>query len=124
MNTEDTASPATKWWGWGDASISFTHDDKPGFGAFMRRALNVDVKRVTSQPVSFETLSISDPALDRGLLSDLTAAVGSTHVSTGASIGSAPTVWWYCGKSRCPQPRSSLSRRWNRPSTARTSPGA
>ena len=43
--------------------------------------------------------------------------------SSGASIGSAEAVWLKVGKSRWPQPRSSLSSWWKAPSTVSTRPG-
>ena len=34
---------AMKWWGWGDENVSFTHEDKPALGPFLRAHLDLDV---------------------------------------------------------------------------------
>ncbi len=34
---------AMKWSGWGDDGVAFTHEDKPGLGPFLQRALDLDV---------------------------------------------------------------------------------
>ncbi|HEV3376382.1 MAG TPA: FAD-binding oxidoreductase [Thermoleophilaceae bacterium] len=73
-----------KWWGWGDDDVSFTHEDKPGLGPFIKRHLDLDVDRVTSRPVAFETLDVPDPGLPAELRVALEEAVGARHVSTDA----------------------------------------
>ena len=32
-----------KWWGWGVDGVSFHHEDKPGFGPFVPRGVDLDV---------------------------------------------------------------------------------
>jgi len=73
-----------KWWGWGDEGVSFTHEDKPGLGPFLKRHLDLDVDRVRSRPVDFETLDVPEPNLPVQVRAALEAAVGGEHVSTEA----------------------------------------
>jgi alkyldihydroxyacetonephosphate synthase len=70
-----------KWWGWGDAEVAFTHEDKPALAPFLLGAIGIDVRRDTSPPVAFADLDIPEPALPAGLRADLEAAVGERHVS-------------------------------------------
>jgi len=73
-----------KWWGWGLEDVAFTHEDKPGFGPFVREVLGLDVSRPAAAPVAFGELDIPQPALDGDLRAALEAAVGAEHVSTDA----------------------------------------
>ena len=73
-----------KWWGWGDESVSFTHEDKPGLAPFLERALGLDVRGTTSRPAAFDDLDIPESTLSAALRSELEAATGSAHVSTDA----------------------------------------
>ena len=73
-----------KWWGWGDEAVSFTHDDKPALGPFVRRHIGIDVDRADSRPVAFGALRLPEPTLPDGLRADLEAAVGPEHLSTAA----------------------------------------
>jgi alkyldihydroxyacetonephosphate synthase len=73
-----------KWWGWGLEGVSFTHEDKPDIGPFIKRALELDVERVTSQPVAFDDLHVPEPSLAPDLRADLERAVGPASVSTDA----------------------------------------
>lgn len=73
---------AMKWWGWGDETESFTHEDKPELGPFLRRALEIDVTRISSRPVPFAELDIPDFALTADLRAALERAVGEQWVST------------------------------------------
>jgi alkyldihydroxyacetonephosphate synthase len=75
---------AMKWWGWGRDDVSFTHEDKPGLGPFIRRALDVDVTRRTSRPPAFEDLDVPESELPDDLRAALETAVGAAHVSTDA----------------------------------------
>jgi alkyldihydroxyacetonephosphate synthase len=76
------AEGAMKWWGWGHHDVSFTHEDKPALGPFIKRALDLDVERLTSRPVAFDQLAIPEPVLPSGLRAALEDAVGAEHVST------------------------------------------
>ncbi|MCW3046310.1 MAG: linked oxidase domain protein [Solirubrobacterales bacterium] len=71
-----------KWWGWGHEGVSFTHEDKPDIGPFIKRALELDVERVTSRPVAFDDLDVPEPAIATDLRAALEEAVGDEHVST------------------------------------------
>ena len=73
---------AMKWWGWGDEGVSFTHDDKPDLGPFIKRHLELDIERVTSRPVAFGELDVPDPVLPPALRVALQGAVGAEQVST------------------------------------------
>jgi alkyldihydroxyacetonephosphate synthase len=73
-----------KWWGWGDDDVAFTHDDKPEFGPFMRKALGIDVERVTEHPPRFEDLDVPAPQIDGALRAALERAAGAEHVSDDA----------------------------------------
>jgi alkyldihydroxyacetonephosphate synthase len=66
-----------KWWGWGEEDVAFTHEDKPGLGPFIQRALALDVTRVESRPPRFESLDVPEPSLPDALRAQLGA-----HVST------------------------------------------
>ena len=71
-----------KWWGWGEEDISFTHEDKPALGPFIKKALDLDVANVTSRRVAFGELSVPEPSLPAELRARLEAAVGEARVST------------------------------------------
>ena len=73
---------AMKWWGWGDEGVSFSHEDKPDLGPFIKRHLELDVERVTSRPVAFGELDVPDPVLPPALRVALQGAVGAEQVST------------------------------------------
>jgi alkyldihydroxyacetonephosphate synthase len=73
---------AMKWWGWGDEDVSFTSDDKPALGPFLRRVLDIDVTRTAGRPAAFESLHIPEPSAPPELAAALADAVGRDHVST------------------------------------------
>lgn len=73
-----------KWWGWGDESVSFTHEDKQGLGPFLQRNLTVDVARDVSRRVAFDKLRISDPDVTSSLWLALERAVGGEWLSKDA----------------------------------------
>jgi hypothetical protein len=70
-----------KWWGWGDEGVAFTHDDKPGFGPFIREVLGIDVEQTSERPPDFGTLDVPEPQLAGDLRAALERAVGEAHVS-------------------------------------------
>ncbi|HWC86501.1 MAG TPA: FAD-binding oxidoreductase [Solirubrobacteraceae bacterium] len=72
---------AMKWWGWGLDGVEFTHEDKPGFGPFIRKVLGVDVRRPTAAPARWEDLDIPASRLPDGLRSALADAGGAAFVS-------------------------------------------
>jgi alkyldihydroxyacetonephosphate synthase len=73
---------AMKWWGWGDEGVSFTHDDKPDLAPFLRRHLDLDVRRGVSQPTAFDDLRVPGPSLSPKLSTALDEAVGGGYVSS------------------------------------------
>ena len=73
---------AMKWWGWGDEGVSFTHEDKPALGPFLRRHLDLDVSRVTSGPAAFDGLRVPEPSLSPQLRAALEEALGDGAAST------------------------------------------
>ena len=80
---KDGATPAPmKWWGWGEESVSFTHEGKPELAPFIERHLKLDVRRPGTPPLAFEALEISAPVLSAPLRARLEDAVGAGHVSS------------------------------------------
>ncbi len=73
---------AMRWSGWGDDDVSFTHEDKPALGPFLRRHLDLDVTRPASRSVAFEDLGVPEPSLPADLAAALEGAVGEGFVST------------------------------------------
>jgi alkyldihydroxyacetonephosphate synthase len=83
MSQDAATPPAMKWWGWGDESVSFTHEGKPELAPFIERVLGLDVRRPGTSSISFEDLDVPPPALPAGLRADLEAAMGAEQVYTG-----------------------------------------
>jgi alkyldihydroxyacetonephosphate synthase len=71
-----------KWWGWGEESVSFTHEGKPELAPFIERHLRLDVRRPGKSPIGFEELEIPEPRLPATLRTKLEDAVGTGQVST------------------------------------------
>src|SRR5919108_554538 len=82
MTESGEATRGMKWWGWGDEGVSFTDDDKPDLGPFIKRHLDLDVERLTARPVSLGDLDIPEPSLQPELRVALQGAVGADWVST------------------------------------------
>jgi alkyldihydroxyacetonephosphate synthase len=80
--SRDAGRGGMKWWGWGDEGVSFTHEDKPELGPFIKRHLELDVERETAQPVDFADLDVPEPSVPPGLRTVLEANLGAQHVST------------------------------------------
>jgi alkyldihydroxyacetonephosphate synthase len=71
-----------KWWGWGEESIAFTHDDKPALAPFIETNIGIDVTRpATSQP-DFEKLRVDPPILTEKLKNDLEKVVGANNATS------------------------------------------
>src|ERR671919_2659658 len=83
MHQAEATPAAMKWWGWGDESVSFTHEGKPELAPFIERVLGLDVRRPGAPAIAFEDLDIPPATLPAGLRANLEAAVGREHVSTG-----------------------------------------
>ena len=73
---------AMSWSGWGDENVSFTHEDKPALGPFLRRGLDLDVTLPQSRPVAFVDVDVPEPSLSPGMSAALEQAVGDGFVST------------------------------------------
>ena len=73
-----------KWWGWGDESVSFTHEDKPAFRPFVMDQIGLDVAQARARPVAFEDLAIPEPRLSPALRLALTATLEEDELSTDA----------------------------------------
>jgi alkyldihydroxyacetonephosphate synthase len=69
-----------KWWGWGDEDTSFTHDDKPALGPFVKDKIGIDLDAGSSSVVDFDALDIPDPTITPELRAALVAAVGDEWV--------------------------------------------
>lgn len=70
-----------KWWGWGEEGISFQHEDKPGFAAFVKAAIDIDVTKGPAVVPNLESLSVPPSSAPLDLRAALEAAVGSDNVS-------------------------------------------
>jgi len=73
---------AMRWWGWGHDDVSFTDEDKPALGPYLRHHIGLDPTRVTSAPVAFEDVHIPEPSLSPGLQAALEEALGDGLTST------------------------------------------
>jgi len=69
-----------KWWGWGEQEISWSHDDKPSLGPFVRERIGIDLDQPPAPLIELDQLKVPDPALDDVLLKALTAVVGDDNV--------------------------------------------
>ncbi len=69
-----------KWWGWGVDGVSFHHEDKPAFGAFVKKAIDIDVDATPTSALSLDDLNIHPPKIGDELRDQLVAAVGTEHV--------------------------------------------
>jgi alkyldihydroxyacetonephosphate synthase len=70
-----------KWWGWGEEGISFRHDDKPAFAAFVKSAIDVDVTKDVVAVADLESLPIPPSLAPSELCAGLQTALGSENVN-------------------------------------------
>jgi alkyldihydroxyacetonephosphate synthase len=82
MYRDGATRASMKWWGWGEESVSFTHEGKPELAPFIERHLELDVRRPGTRPIAFGELDVPPSVLPAGLRSGLEDAVGVGHVST------------------------------------------
>jgi alkyldihydroxyacetonephosphate synthase len=68
-----------KWWGWGVEGVSFHHENKPAFRAFVINAIDLDVNTPPMAPMSLDDLSIPAPMISDQLLAELIDAVGAAN---------------------------------------------
>ena len=73
-----------KWWGWGVDGVAFHHEDKPAFGPFVQRVVDLDVNTDPTVPQDLDALPIPEPKLTDELSEQLRAIVGARHVHTDA----------------------------------------
>ena len=52
-----------KWWGWGVEGVSFHHEDKPAFAAFVSEAIDIDVRSQPPAALKLEDLHIHAPKI-------------------------------------------------------------
>jgi alkyldihydroxyacetonephosphate synthase len=71
--TGKSQRPPMKWWGWGDESLAFTHEDKPALGPFIAEHIGLDVNRVIAPPPGLDQLDVPEPALPGALRDELEA---------------------------------------------------
>jgi alkyldihydroxyacetonephosphate synthase len=73
-----------KWWGWGEESVAFSHEDKPNLAAFIYKALALDVTGTAPGRPDFDSLDIPNVNLPAKLEKQLSDTVGSDNVHTDA----------------------------------------
>src|SRR6185295_2521599 len=73
-----------KWWGWGEEGISFRYDDKPGFAAFIKAAIDIDVTKAPAPVANLDSLQVPPPCVSTELRASLRAAVGAENVKDDA----------------------------------------
>src|SRR6185369_13925165 len=69
-----------KWWGWGEEGISFHHDDKPAFAAFVKSAIDIDVTKGPLAVADLHSLPIPPSQASSELRKALRAVVCSENV--------------------------------------------
>ena len=69
-----------KWWGWGEEGVSFRHNDKPAFLAFLKSAIDIDVTKEPARVADFARLPIPASLASPAQRSSLQALVGSDNV--------------------------------------------
>ena len=69
-----------EWWGWGEEGVSFHHEDKPGFAAFVKSAINIDVTKGPVPVADISSLPIPVPLAPPQLRASLEAIVGGGNV--------------------------------------------
>ena len=72
-----------KWWGWGEEGISFRHDDKPAFAAFVKTAIDIDVTKGPAAVSDLNSLSVPCSAAPPDLRENLRSVVGSENLKDG-----------------------------------------
>ncbi|MBA8793767.1 alkyldihydroxyacetonephosphate synthase [Friedmanniella endophytica] len=84
-STDSTVEPQVKhmkWWGWGVEGVSFRHDDKPKFAAFVQKVIDLDVTTPGNPMLTFEELPIPEPKVGDDVLARLRSTLGEQHVHT------------------------------------------
>src|SRR5437762_2063330 len=73
-----------KWWGWGEEGVSFRHDDKPAFAAFVKTVIDVDVTKAPAAAPHFDSFPVPPSLASPELRSSLQAIVGSENLKDDA----------------------------------------
>lgn len=72
-----------KWWGWGEEGISFHHEDKPAFAAFVKSVIDIDVAKGPVPVPGLGTMPIPASLAATELRATLEAVVGSDNIKDG-----------------------------------------
>src|ERR1700756_3885675 len=70
-----------KWWGWGEEGVSFRHQDKPAFAAFVKAAIDIDVTKAPAPVASLDSLLVPTSSAPPQLKAELEAVVGCENVT-------------------------------------------
>lgn len=73
-----------KWWGWGEEGVAFRYDDKPGFAAFIKDAIDIDLAKAAVATADLDRLPVPPSRAPQSLRSELQAILGSDHVNDTA----------------------------------------
>mgnify|MGYP002138425692 FL=1 len=73
-----------KWWGWGDANVSFTHADKPDLGPFIREKIDIDLDGRPSKVLDFDDLDIAEPIIGDEFAAALSGALRDDQITSDA----------------------------------------
>src|SRR2546428_1368474 len=69
-----------KWWGWGDERISFRHDDKPAFAAFIKKVIDIDITKPPLAVADLESFVIPPSSAPPDLRESLLTIAGSGNL--------------------------------------------
>jgi alkyldihydroxyacetonephosphate synthase len=67
--------------GWGEEGVAFRHDDKPGFAAFVKAVIDVDVTKPPAAVADLKNLPVPPSEAPQELRSCLKAVVGADYVT-------------------------------------------
>jgi alkyldihydroxyacetonephosphate synthase len=70
-----------KWWGWGDESTTFSHEDKPALAPFVKEKIGIDCDGGSSTVIDFDALEIDPPVVSDDLRTALVTALGEEWLS-------------------------------------------
>ena len=73
-----------KWWGWGEEGIAFRYDDKPGFAAFLKSAIDLDVMKPAVAVADLGSLPVSPSIEAPELRASLRRLVGADNLKDDA----------------------------------------
>jgi len=73
-----------KWWGWGEAGVSFHYNDKPAFASFIKSTIDIDVTSAPRPVTDLEKLRLPQSCATQELRTSLQDIVGVEHVKDDA----------------------------------------